>query len=110
MILSDYFPGFTQQMIQVDEDIKINTLVGGEGDEAILMLHGHPESYLIWRDMAPELSKRYKVVVTDLRGYGDSSKPVGREDHSNYSKRVMAQDQVSVMESLGIKKFSYHQS
>ena len=47
------------------------------GDEAILLLHGHPETYLIWRDIAPTLAKYYRVVATDLRGYGDSSKPKG---------------------------------
>ena len=106
MAIKDYFKGFERSMIDVGNGIQINTLVGGSGDdEAILMLHGHPESYLIWRDIAPELAKKYRVVATDLRGYGDSSKPTGLKDHSNYSKRVMAQDQVNVMEKLGIKKF-----
>ena len=105
MALKGYFEGFEQRSIEVEKDIFINTFVGGSGDEAILLLHGHPENYLIWRDIAPTLAKHYRVVATDLRGYGDSSKPKGLEDHSNYSKRVMAQDQVSVMEKLGIKKF-----
>jgi len=105
MALKDYFHGFENVHVEVEEDIFINTWVGGSGEEAILLLHGHPESYLIWRDIAPVLVKNYRVVVTDLRGYGDSSKPVGLEDHSNYSKRVMAQDQVSVMKKLGIAKF-----
>lgn len=91
--------------IQVEDEIYINTFIGGQGKEAILFLHGHPENYLIWRDIAPKLIKQYKVVVTDLRGYGDSSKPMGLEDHSNYSKRVMAQDQVTLMNQLGIAKF-----
>ena len=105
MAVANYFKGFERSMIDVGDGIQINTLVGGSGDEAILMLHGHPESYLTWRDIAPEFAKNYKVVVTDLRGYGDSSKPVGFEDHSNYSKRIMAQDQVAVMQKLGIEKF-----
>ena len=104
MAISNYFKDFKREMIDVG-DVKINTLIGGEGEETILLLHGHPESYLIWRDIAPLLAKKYKVIATDLRGYGDSSKPKGLEDHSNYSKRVMAQDQVSVMEKLGITKF-----
>ena len=103
-VAKKYFPEFEQSLIEVEKNIKINTLVAGEG-EVILLLHGHPESYLIWRGIASKLAKTYKVVVTDLRGYGDSSKPEGLEDHSNYSKRVMANDQVKVMEKLGIEKF-----
>ena len=105
MALEAYFQGFENVHVEVEEDIVINTWVGGSGEEAILLLHGHPENYLIWRDIAPTLAQKYRVVATDLRGYGDSSKPVGLEDHSNYSKRVMAQDNVSIMQKLGIQKF-----
>jgi len=105
MIAKKYFPEFEQKMISVEDDIEINTLVGGNGSEVILLLHGHPESYLIWRGIASKLAQNYTVVLTDLRGYGDSSKPEGLEDHSNYSKRVMAKDQVTVMEKLGFGKF-----
>ncbi|NCB55825.1 MAG: alpha/beta hydrolase, partial [Epsilonproteobacteria bacterium] len=105
MALEAYFQGFENVHVEVEEDIFINTWVGGSGEEAVLLLHGHPENYLIWRDIAPALAQKYRVVVTDLRGYGDSSKPVGFEDHSNYSKRVMAQDNVRVMKKLGIQKF-----
>ncbi|AOO65021.1 alpha/beta fold hydrolase [Sulfurospirillum halorespirans] len=105
MAIADYFQGFERKMIDVGENIQINTLIGGSGEEAILLLHGHPESYLIWRDIAPTLAQKYTVIATDLRGYGDSSKPKGLSDHSNYSKRVMAQDQVSVMQTLGFSKF-----
>ena len=100
----DYFKNFERKMIDVG-DVSINTLIAGSGKESILLLHGHPESHLIWRDIAPILAKTYTVVVTDLRGYGDSSKPKGLEDHSNYSKRVMALDQVKVMEKLGLDKY-----
>jgi haloacetate dehalogenase len=104
-VAKKYFPEFEQQLLAIGDNVKINTLVGGEGKEAILLLHGHPESYLIWRGIASILAKKYTVVVTDLRGYGDSSKPEGLNDHSNYSKRTMALDQVKVMEKLGIDKF-----
>jgi len=104
MAITDYFQGFERMMIDTG-DVSINTLVGGEGKEVLLLLHGHPENYLIWRDIAPHLAKRYTVVVTDLRGYGDSSKPKGLPDHSNYSKRVMALDQVKVMEHLGFSEY-----
>ena len=105
MAISDYFQGFERKLIEVEKDIFINTLVGGVGGEVILLLHGHPESYLIWRDIAPFLAQTYTVVATDLRGYGDSSKPHGLEDHSNYSKRVMAQDHVTLMQKLGFSKY-----
>lgn len=104
-VIQKYFPEFEQKFIQVEEEIEIHTLIGGSGKEAVLLLHGHPESFLIWRGIASRLSKKYTVVATDLRGYGDSSKPEGLEDHSNYSKRVMAQDQVTVMQKLGFEKF-----
>lgn len=105
MILSKYFPHFSSQYIEVEPDIFIHTVVGGRGEEAILLLHGHPENYLTWRFLAPKLAERYTVVMTDLRGYGESSKPVGLPDHSNYSKRVMAQDNVTVMKTLGFDTF-----
>ena len=104
MAISDYFPDFKRLKIQT-EDATINTLVGGSGKEVLLLLHGHPETYLIWRDIAPTLAQDYTVVLTDLRGYGDSSKPRGLMDHSNYSKRVMALDQVRVMQQLGFEQF-----
>ncbi len=105
MAVSDYFAGFENKKIDVGDNVTINTWIGGSGEQAVLLLHGHPETYLIWRDIAPVLSEQYTVVATDLRGYGDSSKPKGLPDHSNYSKRVMAQDQVSVMRQLGFDQF-----
>lgn len=100
-----YFPGFEQRFFEVGQGIAINVLFAGEGSEAVLLLHGHPETHLMWRFIAPELAKKYTVVVPDLRGYGDSSKPEGLPDHSNYSKRAMADDQVEVMRLLGFTKF-----
>ena len=105
MLAKEYFNGFTNKMMDVGGDIKINTFVAGQGKEAVLLLHGHPENYIMWRFIAPKLAEKYTVVVTDLRGYGDSSKPVGLPDHSNYSKRAMANDQVAVMEQLGFSSF-----
>lgn len=100
-----YYPGFKQEFIEAQKDIFINTLSKTNNKEAILFLHGHPENYLIYRDIASNFTDEYSVVITDLRGYGDSSKPKGFDDHSNYSKRVMAQDQVNVMQKLGFEKF-----
>lgn len=95
--------GFEQQRLAVN-GVEINFVTGGSGPP-VLLLHGYPESHLIWRHIAPRLAENYTVVATDLRGYGDSSKPQGLPDHSNYSFREMAQDQLEVMQALGYGSF-----
>ena len=97
------YPDFAAHKVTVG-DIQINAVVGGNGPP-LLLLHGHPQTLAIWHKVAPTLARRFTVVATDLRGYGDSSKPVGLPDHSNYSKRAMAADQVAVMRSLGFDRF-----
>ena len=84
---------------------KINVKIAGNGPP-VLFLHGYPQTHMIWHKVAPELSRHYTVVLTDLRGYGDSSKPKSDINHTVYSKREMALDQVEVMQDLGFKKFS----
>jgi haloacetate dehalogenase len=85
----------------------INTVYGGNrSGPPLLLLHGIPETHVLWRKIAPTLAQDYFVVMTDLRGYGDSSKPPGGGDHFAYSKRAMAQDQVEVMRHLGFEKFA----
>ncbi|HTI41127.1 MAG TPA: alpha/beta hydrolase [Vicinamibacterales bacterium] len=69
------------------------------------MLHGYPQSHVMWHKAAPLLRRDFTVVATDLRGYGDSSKPDGGADHAGYSKRAMAHDQVEVMSQLGFETF-----
>lgn len=91
---------FTVQANGVD----IHGVKLGEG-APLLLLHGHPETHLMWHKVAPQLARRFTVVATDLRGYGDSGKPEGLDDHGNYSKRVMAEDQIAVMRSLGFTTF-----
>ena len=81
-----FFPGFKQQFITTSGAV-INTLVGGEGPP-LLLLHGHPATHVEWHRVAAQLAKKFTVVMTDLRGYGDSSKPDGGENHINYAKRV----------------------
>jgi len=98
------FPDFEHRCIQVDDDVEIAAAVGGTG-APLLLLHGHPQTHAIWHRVAPVLAKRHTVVAADLRGYGDSSKPEGAADHANYSKRVVAQDQVALMRSLGFDRF-----
>jgi haloacetate dehalogenase len=83
---------------------EINGVIGGSGPP-VLLLHGAPQSHISWRIVAPQLAANYTVVATDLRGYGDSSKPPDGDEHANYAKRAMALDQVEVMQYLGFKKF-----
>jgi haloacetate dehalogenase len=82
----------------------IVTVHGGSGPPLLLM-HGNPFTHLSWHKFAPRLAKEFTVVATDLRGYGDSSKPPGGDDHSAYSFRNMALDNVEVMAALGFKTF-----
>lgn len=83
---------------------EINAVIGGSGP-AVLMFHGAPQSLITWRLIAPDLARDYTLVMCDLRGYGDSSKPEGEKDHSTYSKRPMALDGVEVMKHLGYNQF-----
>jgi haloacetate dehalogenase len=78
---------------------------GGSGPP-VLLLHGIPETHLMWHRVAPRLAERFTVVVTDLRGYGDSGKPPSTPDHAPYSMRALAVDQVEVMNKLGYEQFS----
>lgn len=75
------------------------------GRPALLMLHGFPQTHGMWHRVAQRLDQDFYLVMPDLRGYGDSSKAPGLPDHSNYSKRVMAQDMVEVMDALGLASF-----
>jgi haloacetate dehalogenase len=84
---------------------EINLVQGGSGPP-VLLLHGAPQSHVMWHRIAPGLARRFTVVASDLRGYGDSSKPSGGGDHSDYSFRAMAQDQVEVMRELGFERFA----
>ena len=95
--------GYTRQEIKTS-GATIVTLHGGKGPP-LLLLHGNPFTHLSWHKFAPRLAEEFTVVATDLRGYGDSSKPPGGPNQENYSFRAMAQDQVEVMEQLGFKTF-----
>src|SRR2546425_1512177 len=72
----------------------------------ILLLHGFPQTHLMWRSVAPLLARNFTVICADLRGYGRSGCPVSTPDHAPYAKRAMAQDMVTVMERLGFPRFS----
>ncbi len=71
----------------------------------VLLMHGNPFTHLSWHKFAPRLAQEFTVVATDLRGYGNSEKPPGGDDHAGYSFRAMAQDQVEVMAALGFERF-----
>src|SRR3569623_2091838 len=72
----------------------------------VLLLHGFPQTHLLWRDFAPRLAERFSVVCADLRGYGRSGCPPSTPDHAPYSKRAMAEDMVAVMQRLGFARFA----
>ena len=84
--------------------INISYSISGKGPP-VLLLHGYPQTKLMWRKIIPTLSKYFTVVTSDLRGYGDSDKPVADKKHLNYSKRQMAKDQVMLMKKLGFNNF-----
>ncbi len=82
----------------------IRCRVGGSGP-ALLLLHGHPQSHVMWHRVAPTLAEKFSVVCADLRGYGDSARPGASPQISAYSKRTMAQDMADLMTSLGHQQF-----
>ena len=96
--------GFPQDRITTT-GAEINLRRAGEGPP-LLLLHGYPQTHVMWHKIAPALAERFTVVLTDLRGYGDSAKPPGGDNHEAYSKRAMAQDQVEVMTALGFDSFA----
>ena len=73
---------------------------------AVLLLHGFPQTHLMWRAVAPVLAHTYTIVCADLRGYGRSSCPASTVDHAPYAKRAMAKDMIAVMERLGFSRFA----
>ncbi|MDC6166232.1 alpha/beta fold hydrolase [Paucibacter sp. XJ19-41] len=99
------FPGFESRLITVEDGVQIHARLGGEGPP-LLLLHGHPQTHAIWHKVAPALARHFTLVLADLRGYGDSSKPSGAADHANYSKRVMARDMATLMRALGHERFA----
>ena len=99
-----FYEGFERLQIDTSGGANINLVKGGDGPP-LLLLHGYPQSHMMWHKIAPRLADDFTVVVPDLRGYGDSSKVAGDAEHLNYSKRAMAQDQVDVMAHLGFDSF-----
>lgn len=102
------FDGFTPFCIQRNGiTLRGRTALAALGDgPPLLLLHGHPQTHAMWHRVAPELAKRFKLVLLDLRGYGDSSRPEADTQHAAYSKREMALDAVAVMQHFGFATFS----
>lgn len=97
------FDGFKLDQIDVGE-ASLRVRHGGSGPP-LLLLHGYPQTHMMWGQIAGELAKDFTVVAPDLRGYGGSSKPPVSEDHEPYSKRAMARDAVALMAQLGFAQF-----
>jgi haloacetate dehalogenase len=97
------FEGFEQRDVD-GAGARIHLRIGGAGPP-LLLLHGNPLTHVSWHKIAPLLAESFTVVATDLRGYGDSSKPPGGERSIDYSFRAMAEDQLAVMRALGYERF-----
>jgi haloacetate dehalogenase len=104
MTMADFFPGFAQRRITTS-GAEINLVTGGKGPP-LLLLHGYPQTHLMWRKVAPLLAAEFTLVIPDLRGYGDSSKPPAGDGCENYSKRALALDQIETMAVLGFERFA----
>jgi haloacetate dehalogenase len=98
------YEGFTLTTVDTGE-ATIRVRYGGNGPP-LLLLHGNPQTHVMWHKIAPRLAQDFTVVAADIRGYGDSSKPPYTDDHEPYSKRAMARDQVEVMRQLGFDRFN----
>jgi haloacetate dehalogenase len=103
-VTEDLFPGFESRVVAGDGAYLFCRL-GGDGPPVVL-LHGYPQTHVMWHRIAPELAERCSVVALDLRGYGRSEVPADDEGHVAYSKRTMARDVRTVMGRLGYDRFS----
>jgi len=97
------FEGFDQRDVTTSKTV-IRTCIGGSGPP-LLLLHGYPQTHVMWHQVAPVLAKRFRVICADLRGYGDSGKPISDPEHLTYSKRETAADMAEVMTALGFEQF-----
>lgn len=98
------FEAFATRDVDVD-GVRIHARVGGSGPP-VLLLHGYPETHLMWHRVAPALAERFTVVAADLRGYGDSDRPESDATHAAYSKRAAAADQAGLMRELGFPRYA----
>ena len=103
-----WFQGFERREVTLPESgIRLHYRVGGAREgPALVLLHGFPQTHVLWHRVARALQADFRLVLPDLRGYGDSDKPDGGPDHSNYSKRAMASDIVGLMRGMGLDRFA----
>lgn len=102
---SPFLAEFDLSDVELENGIRLRVATGGNGPP-LLLLHGHPQTHVTWRKVTPDLARHFTVVAPDLRGYGDSSKPIGGENHIAYSKREMAKDLILLMRALGHPRFA----
>ena len=103
---SNWFQGFEARHFDL-AGTRIHARIGGRPDAPpLLLVHGFPQTHVMWHRVARELAPHFRLVLPDLRGYGDSAQPAGEADHANYSKRVMAQDLLRLMHTLGHERFA----
>jgi haloacetate dehalogenase len=104
--MTGWFKDFEERRFAVN-GAEIAARLGGDRDKpALMLLHGFPQTHAMWHRVAQLLRHDFFLVLPDLRGYGDSSHAPGLPDHSNYSKRALAQDFIEVMDTLGIAEFA----
>src|SRR5512147_2029258 len=104
--MSDWFEGFESGWHGL-EDVSLFARIGGRADAPpLLLLHGFPQTHAMWHRVATRLAPHFRLVLPDLRGYGDSDKPRGEPAHANYSKRTMAADVAALMRSLGHERYA----
>jgi haloacetate dehalogenase len=100
-------PGFDYRRVPVADDVALNVAVAGSGSP-IVLLHGFPQTHLMWRHVAVDLAADHTVICPDLRGYGASDKPADTADTDGtiYSKRTMAADIIALAHALGHERFA----
>ncbi|MFF4751688.1 alpha/beta fold hydrolase [Streptomyces sp. NPDC002514] len=98
-------PGFASHRVPVADGVALHTAVGGSGSPVVL-LHGFPQTHLMWRHVAADLAADHTVICPDLRGYGASDKPAENADGTAYAKRTMAADIVALARALGHERFA----
>lgn len=103
--MAGWFEGFEAASHEVNGTTLLARTGGAPDAPPLLLVHGFPQSHVMWQRVAQRLAPHYRLVLPDLRGYGDSAKPRGAADHANYSKRVMAEDLLALMLTLGHEHF-----
>ena len=102
----DWFQGFEEQRLTVGA-VTLRVRTGGRPQApALLLLHGFPQTHVMWHRVARRLAPHFRLVLPDLRGYGDSDKPEGGPDHASFSKRAMAADMAGLMAQLGHSRYA----